>query len=404
MTATCATVPAEHTLRTRLQEILESEFTSGTGIEVLENGDQIFPSMLEAIENAEHSICFLTYVYWEGEIAELFANTLARKAGEGVKCYVLLDAFGSQRMHQEWLDLMRKAGVTICRYNPFSWSGIFEYQHRMHRKILTCDETVGFVGGVGVAEEWSGHAQDPEHWHDFHFRIQGPIVADLVDAFTENWTSPRTEPRNESAPDCFSEDSPNQPDGHTHDAILLTSSPKQRTSEALDAYKLLFAGAKHRIRITSAYLIPDKEMMRLIRQVRDRGVKMEIIIPGEFNDSTLAQIRTRSRWKKLLKMGVRLHIYRKTMCHAKVLIVDDEWVSIGSINFDLLSLKLNEEANLIVHSKNFANEMLSHFEKDRKVADELTLEEHQKRGLLAKLAEVLVAAIPAPWWTNSADY
>ena len=185
---------------------------------------------------------------------------------------------------------------------------------------------------------------------------------------------------------------------------MLMSSPKQKESEAFEAYRLLFQSAKRSIKIITAYLIPDTQIILMLEDAIKRGVEIEIVMPGRHNDSKIAQIRSRSRWEQLLKMGVKLYRYEKTMIHAKALMIDDRWVSIGSINFDLLSLRLNEEANLIVDSPQFAEQMQVIFQKDKAIAKELNLEDHRQRSGWEKVAEFFVRRIPAPWWVDDANY
>lgn len=181
------------TLCSRLERIIGNEFTSGNTVDLLQDGDEIFPAMLHAIENAEISIRFLTYVYWRGEIAERFADAIAERSRSGVACWVLLDAYGSLKMRNRLRRKMEEAGAYVALYNRLSLSRIAEYQHRTHRKILVCDGDVGFIGGVGIAEEWTGHAQDSDHWHDYHFRVTGSAVEGLAETFDEDWNSPRVQ-------------------------------------------------------------------------------------------------------------------------------------------------------------------------------------------------------------------
>jgi len=398
-----------------LAQVAGAEPSHGNSLEILENGDEIFPSMLKAISVAKRSVKLLTYVYWEGEIAVRFANALARKAEEGVDCQLLLDAHGSLRMRKSLLDRMQEAGVVVAKYNPFDWKHILRYQHRTHRKILVCDSAVGFIGGVGIADEWQGNARSPDEWHDFHFRVTGPAVASLARAFRDNWESPWTKLRGDDSlpPDLPFEPAPDRtvPPSLKSDETLdditllpLTSAPSNSNSRAQECFKILVRSARRRLRITTAYLIPDRMMIDLLVRRAREGLEIEIVMPGQINDSCLAQSRSRSRWGELVAAGIRLYCYQPTMCHAKSVIVDDSFTTVGSINFDLLSFRLNEEANLIVHSEMFTAQMIEKFEADRACSQLVTAEWLENRNLFMRLKERVSNALPLPWWPNAADY
>ncbi|MDF1656258.1 MAG: phospholipase D-like domain-containing protein [Verrucomicrobiales bacterium] len=402
-------------MRETLSKIVGEPWTEGNRIFVLENGDQIFPAMLAAIEKAKIDIQFLTYVYWQGEIAEQFAERLAAKARDGVTCHVLIDAHGGARVGKHLLDMMEEAGVILAKYNPFRPLSPLKYQHRTHRKILTCDSEVGFIGGVGIADEWKGDARNPDERHEFHFQIEGPAVNSLSLAFRENWLSKWTYLRSGDHPaemipfDPGADEYFQRPDDHAgfHDSarmLPLLSSPLAAESEAGDAYRALIESAKESIRITSAYLIPDTEMIALLRRAQMRGVRVELVIPGPHRDSWLAQSRSRAVWEKLLEAGVTIHLYQPTMCHAKVTIIDNHFVTVGSINFDLLSFRLNEEANVIVDSESFASLMISKFEHDKARSKELKPETHAERSGWLRFKEKLSCLFPLPYWTEGCNY
>lgn len=415
---TLATAPPRPVSRlcSRLESIVGREFTSGNTVDLLQDGDEIFPAMLEAIREAETSIRFLTYVYWDGEIAEQFADAIAERAAAGVTCHVLLDAFGSKKMRADVRGKMQDAGAHVALYNRFSFSRIAEYQHRTHRKILVCDGNVGFIGGVGIADEWSGHAQDKDHWHEYHFRVAGPVVRGLSDTFDDDWNSPRVQRSTEHSP--ISEktsDEPVDPDEISLSAdstatfegmevLPFYSTPYRKESEALDAFTTLVGSAESRIRIVTAYFIPHKEMLEQLGSAVDRGVDVEIIVPGGHCDSWLARRASQEKWESVLERGVRIYEYLPTMCHAKAAIFDDDMVTVGSINFDLLSLCLNDEANIVVRSKEFAAEMNRQWLADKARCREVSAEEWRERSVWNRIGEKIAEKFPLPWWGSSSNY
>lgn len=403
-------------LCSRLENIIGSKFTSGNTVDLLQDGDEIFPAMLEAIKNAEVSIRFLTYVYWEGDIAEKFADAIAERAEAGVTCHVLLDAYGSKRMRPDVRGKMKEAGAHLALYNRFSIARIAEYQHRTHRKILVCDGDVGFIGGVGIADEWTGHAQDADHWHDYHFRITGPAVTGLAETFDDDWNSHRvlraTDDR--PIPDHIDTD-PIEPEEiqleaestatlEDMDVLPFYSTPHSKESEAFDAFMAMVEEAQESIRIITAYFIPQEKMLEALGDAAERGVDVEIIVPGGHCDSWLARRSSQAKWAYVLNRGVRIYEYTPTMCHAKAAIFDDSIVTVGSINFDLLSLCLNDEANIIVRSERFAAEMTRQWMDDKEKCTEITAEEWGERSVWNRIGERIAAKFPLPWWGSSSNY
>jgi cardiolipin synthase len=168
--------------------LLGPALTHGNRVETLLNGDQIFGAMLKDIRRARKTITFETYIYWSGDIGTAFSEALSERARNGVKVHVLLDWLGSQKMDEAALASMRKAGVEVERYHPVKWVHAERFNNRTHRKLLVVDGVIGFTGGVGIADKWSGNAQDPDHWRDTHYRVEGPVVAQMQATFMDNWT------------------------------------------------------------------------------------------------------------------------------------------------------------------------------------------------------------------------
>lgn len=178
---------ADPQFKRAMSVLLGPQVVDGNRYEALLNGDRIFPAMLEAIRGARQSITFETYIYWSGDIGAEFARALAERARAGVKVHVLLDWVGSQKIDEEFLRSMREAGVQVQQFHKPSWWDIARMNNRTHRKLLVVDGQVGFTGGVGIAPEWAGNAQDPEHWRDSHFKVEGPVVAQMQAVFMDNW-------------------------------------------------------------------------------------------------------------------------------------------------------------------------------------------------------------------------
>lgn len=367
--------------------LLSPAMLGGNRITSLTNGDAFFPAMLNAIGSAQHSVTFETFIYWQGEIGRQFADALIDRARAGVKVHVLLDWLGTKKMDPQSMQSMKDAGVEVERYHPLRWYNIRRVNNRTHRKLLVVDGTVGFTGGAGIADLWLGCAQDPDHWRDSHFKIEGPVVAQCQSAFMDNWLKTRS--RVLQSREYFPEVAP----AGSHRAQVFMSSPSEGSESARLMYLLSIASATESIRIASAYFVPDDLSVRTLVDARRRGVTVEIIIPGEHIDTEVTRRASRSRWGPLLEAGAVIYEYQPTMYHCKVLIVDDRWTSIGSANFDNRSFRLNDEANLNVYDADFAHEQSDVFERDKEQSRRVTLEEWRHRPWPEKLHDRLAGLL-----------
>lgn len=361
--------------------LLGPAVVDGNRVVTLRNGDQIFPAMLEAIRGATRTVCFETYIYWSGDVGQMFADALSERARAGVQVHVLLDWVGSGKAKQEYLDEMKNAGVEVEKYHPLHWYNLSRINNRTHRKILVVDGRVGFTGGVGIADKWAGNAQDPDHWRDTHFRLEGPAVAQMQAAFMDNWMKTRSEVLH--GEEYFP---PLSPVG-TSLAQVFKSSPREGSESVRLMYLLSIASARRRILIANSYFVPDDLSVETLVKARQRGVDVEIIVPGTKIDSELTRKASRSRWGDLLQAGVEIYEYQPTMFHCKVMVVDDLWVSVGSTNFDNRSFRLNDEENLNVYDADFAREQVRDFEADRAKAHHVTYPEWKARPLSEKILE-----------------
>lgn len=271
----------------------------GNRVATLLNGDQIFPAMLEAIRGAKETIDFETYIYWSGTVGKEFADALSERARAGVRVHVLLDWVGSGKAKDEYLDEMRKAGVEVEKYHPLKWYHLARINNRTHRKLLIVDGKVGFTGGVGIADKWSGNAQDPDHWRDSHFRLEGPAVAQMQASFMDNWM--KTQSKVLHGEDYFPRLEPVGSSG----AQVFKSSPREGSESVRLMYLLSIASARRRLLIANSYFVPDDLSVEALVAARERGVDVEIIVPGTKIDSELTRKASRSRWEIFSRRGSR---------------------------------------------------------------------------------------------------
>ncbi|WP_310091568.1 phospholipase D-like domain-containing protein [Pseudoxanthomonas sacheonensis] len=370
--------------RREMSVMLGPTILPGNRVKSLQNGDQIFPAMLEAIGAARTSITFETYIYWSGEVGKQFTAALSERAKAGIPVNVIIDWAGSIKMDDELLDQMRGAGVRIHRYRPLHWYTLGRINNRTHRKLLVVDGRIGFTGGVGVADQWSGHAQDPDHWRDSHFRIEGPAVAQMQAAFNDNWIKTTGEVLN--GPAYFPE---LQSVGDV-DAHLFIASPSGGSESMHLMYLMAIAASEQSIDLAASYFVPDQLIVQALLVARKRGVRIRILLPGAHIDSDAVRLASRAGWEDLLLAGIEMSEYQPTMLHTKMLIVDRKLVSVGSTNFDIRSFRLNDEASLNLYDPAFAEEMAAVFENDLRHSTLYTHQMWQQRPLKEKLMEKFV--------------
>ena len=369
--------------RRAMSHLLGPPIVPGNRVTTLLNGDQSFPAMLEAIRSARHSITLEAYIFWPGTVGTTFAAALAERARAGVATHLILDGLGSQKLGDELIEGMRRAGVQVVTFRPVRWYTLDRVNHRTHRKLLVVDGRVGFTGGLGIADLYQGHAQDKDHWRDGQFRVEGPVVGQLQAAFLDNWIE--TGGALLDGTDYF----PPLDSAGSAWAQAVHSSPGGGTENLRLMYLLAIASAGRTIRIANPYFVPNTLAVEMLVAARRRGVEVEILVPGPITDAGLVRRASRRKWGPLLEAGVRIYEYQPTMYHNKLMVVDDYWVSVGSTNFDNRSFRLNDEANLNVLDGAFAREQAEVFAQDRARSREVTLEAWRGRPITERLEEMV---------------
>jgi cardiolipin synthase A/B len=366
---------------------LGPSIVGGNDVKALFNGDEIFPSMLAAIAGAKKTITMETYIYWAGEIGTKFAVALSERARAGVKVHVLIDWVGSSRMDKQSEAMMKQAGVDFQIYRPLSWYNLGRVNKRTHRKLLVVDGRIGFTGGVGIAEFWTGNAEDSTHWRDTHFRVEGPVVAQMQAAFMDNWISATG---NVLHGDAYF---PTLAPVGTLAAQLFYSSPTSGAESMQLMYLLAITAAERTIHLSSAYFVPDSLTSEALTAALKRGVKVQIITPGKFMDRKIVRGASRSRWGSILAAGAEMYEYGPTMYHTKMFVVDELLVSVGSTNWDPRSFGLNDEANLNVYDAGFAHLQMEAFGQDLAKSHRVTLAEWSARPWHEKFVEKLASLL-----------
>jgi cardiolipin synthase len=367
--------------------LLGPPILGGNRFQELRNGDEIFPSMLAAIRGARRSINFETYIYWSGDIGKAFADALSERARAGVKVRVLLDWLGSQKIDPRLIAEMKSNGVQVERYHALRWYNLARLNNRTHRKILVVDGRIGFTGGVGIAPEWTGHAQDEDHWRDTHFRLEGPAVAQMQAVFLDNWIKTTGEVLHG---DAYFPALPPIGDGYAQ--VFMSSAAGGSESMHL-MYLLAITAAQRSIYLSMAYFVPDELAVKALRDALARGVKVQVIAPGPITDTETVRKASRARWGELLQAGAEFYEYQPTMYHCKVIVIDGFMTSVGSTNFDNRSFRLNDEANLNIYDRAFAERQIEVFRADLAKSKRVTYAQWQNRPWTEKALEWVASTL-----------
>ncbi len=361
--------------------------TSGNRLELLENGDAIFPAMLAAISSARETVNFEAYIFWSGEVGTRFRDALADRAAHGVAVRVLLDAVGSPRgsLKASDVDTLRRAGCRVEFFHSTKPWMLWVVNHRNHRRVLVVDGTVGFTGGVGFADQWRGDADSREHWRDTQVCVEGPAVRGLQRAFQENWSEATGEPL------VGAEFFPALPQIASTSVAVVPSSPLAAMSGAGRVYAISLAAAVKEIWIANSYFLPDETTAGLLIAAVKRGVDVRVMIPSDEQDDVPAtKAAGRSSFGPLLEGGVKFFEYQPTMFHLKTMVVDGIFSTVGSANFDDRSFHLNEEVNLFVYDAAFAGLMKERYLRDESRCRPYTTATWKARSLRKRVTEWLV--------------
>ncbi|WP_414662011.1 phospholipase D-like domain-containing protein [Horticoccus sp. 23ND18S-11] len=370
--------PADPAFSHTLGPLLGADFSPDNSVEVLLNGDGIFPPMLDAIRAAKKSITLETYIWAPGQISDRFIAALVERARNGVHVKILVDGMGTLKFKREDGAILRDAGVEFVTYGRKHWYEIKpNINHRTHRKILVVDGKVGFTGGMCIDDKWSGNGDTKDVWRDTGVKVQGPVVRELQATFAANWL--QTTGELITGPDYF----PPLPPVGPSLAQCYKSGPGENAENARISYLLAIASARKSIRIAHAYFVPDDLANTMLLAAIRRGVTIDVIVPA-INDSRFGRAASRSRWGPLLAAGANFHQFLPALFHTKIMIVDDTFVTVGSVNFDNRSFAINDEMNLNVIDPGVAQAFLRSFEQDTINSKPLTREEFEGRSFLIK--------------------
>ena len=355
----------------------------GNDVRILVNGNDTYPPLWEDLRGAEQSITLQTYFCKPGRMADTLAEIICERARAGVRVLFLFDAFGAQGLSDEYLDKLRDAGVRVASFRPVHWYSLHKAQHRSHIRVVVVDGRIGYTGGFGIDDNWYGDGHSTDQWRDTNVRFIGPAVAQLQATFAAGWVEATGEL---ITGDVFFPTEPTFADSG-HLAALFHAAPTIGSTPAGRFVALTISGAKQRLYITNSYFVPDDDIVEMLIRAARRGVDVRVLTAGEKTDVRITRWAGRGRYQKLLEGGVRVYEYLPAMMHAKTLVADSSWSSVGTMNFDNRSMVFNDESNLLVLDSTIGTTMDSLFHDDLRSSREITLERFERRGVLAKGVE-----------------
>jgi len=389
----CSTVPVHRTLPPMnlgepsffptLEAHAQAPIVGGNRLKLLLNGEQIYPAILGAIRQARSTITYAQYSYEDGQIARELAQALAERCRAGVRAHVLLDSVGTVAMPREYVELMSEDGCEVVSFRPIGPFGLGRANNRNHRRILVVDGRIGFTGGSGVSSKWMGNGRVAGHWRDTDVQIEGPVVEYLQGAFAENWV----EATGAVIGGAEYFPAPRTVKGRTH-AQIIRSGPQGGGYAMYTTFLLALSSARRSIKVTNPYVLLDEQMVETLILAARRGVQITFLVPG-VSDHPLVRHAGRRQFGRLLEAGIEIHEYTAALLHAKTIVIDGIWATVGSTNLDHRSFKLNDELNVVAYDTEFAAQLEKVFQEDLRYAQRIDLETWRNRSVRGRVFELL---------------
>lgn len=368
----------------RVMELLtQVDVQPGNRAEVFINGDETYPRLWADLRAATRSITMQMYYAMPGRMADEMQALLVERARAGVQVYFLSDAFGAQDLPEEWFEKLEAGGVKVASFRPVHWYSLDKASNRSHIRVVVVDGRVGYTGGFGLGDKWYGNGRVKDQWRDTNVRFEGPSVMQHQATFIAAWA--------EATGDLMTGDLLLPPDGFQHDGPMVAGaqhlSPTTGSTPAERFLALTIASARERLYISNSYFVPDDDFRRMLIEAAKRGVDVRILTTSEETDVRTTWYAGRRRYEQLLAGGVRIYEYQPTMIHAKTIVVDGRWSSIGTMNFDNRSLVFNDETNFVALDADLGRRMEEIFVEDLRYSKEIVLDEFRRRSLKSKLFE-----------------
>ena len=370
-----------------MEAYTSAPIVGGNRVELLLNGDEIFPALLASIRGARHSITYAQYFFQDGPVAREVIDALAERCRAGVSVHVLLDGVGTMKMPRALTQELERATCHVRVFRPLGRLSLVRANHRNHRRILVVDGRVGFTGGSGVSSKWMGDGRTADHWRETDARVEGPAVAHLQAAFVGSWLAVTGEML--AGDRYFLARAASTGNAR---AQVVKSSPEEGGDAMYRLFLLAAASARRSILLTNPYFLPDDELTAALVRAVARGVSVKVLVPGVV-DHELVRQASRAEFGDLLQAGIQIYEYRAALLHAKTMVVDGVWATVGSTNLDNRSFALNDELNLVIHDALVARRLEQAFHDDLEYAARVRYDDWAQRPLRDRLAELLTVPI-----------
>jgi len=364
-----------HVIESTCHTMLET----GNLVEILTNGTEFYPAMLEAIRSARETINMECYIFHMGDVAQQFIDALVERARQGVRVTIVMDSIGSFGAFHRAAQPLTAAGCRVERYQRLSWYRLGRMNNRTHRELLTVDGRVAFIGGAGIADWWAQPHKGKPPWRDMMARIHGPIVADVQGVLAENWLECCGEIL--TGEEYFKQNRSQEGTA----AFVIKSSPSDRSTVSRVLFQMLIEAANERVLIATPYFLPDKAFRQALKRTAERGVRIAVIVPGRLTDQKWVRLASRRMYGQLLESGLHIYEYDRGMTHVKALLVDDLWAVIGTTNVDNRSFEHNDEVNLAARDRGVVTRIQHDLDNDLANCHKETLEHWRHRPLWEKL-------------------
>ena len=364
-----------------LSHLVNGPIERGGSVQVLDNGDEFLPSLLRDIRAARTTINILVYVWKDGRMADQVLDALIERQRNGVQVRLLLDGFGGDDAGERF-DALAAAGGRVSTFRSPTLTSWMRVHRRNHRRSLVIDSQVGYVGGMAIADQWLGNAQDPEHWRDMMFRVTGPMARRLQSAFVGSWVSASGEIVVEPP------ETAHAPAAGVERFIHHVNSPADDDQSMAYFYLLPILAARTSIHLTTPYFIPDEPLKNALRDKARAGVDVRVLVPGKHTDHVLTRFTGQNSYDDLLEAGVKIYEYQPTFIHAKVAIVDGEWSIIGSPNLNTRSRRLDEENAMAILDRGLGADLERRYEADLRRSSAIDLGSWRRRSPLLRLVQL----------------
>jgi len=374
---------------TSLSHLVNASLEQGGTVSILNNGDEFVPALIKAIDHAKKTINFSVYIWSDGMVSKQVLNALVRASSRNVAVRILLDDFGSKDVAFWKFSDLKRAGGRVERFRSVQFGKLTRLHRRDHRRAIVIDGKIGFTGGMAVKDTWLGHAEDPEHWRDMMFKVNGPLARSLQAAFVSSWAGSSGEIL--AGPDIYPD--ADQPAAGVERFIHLVNSPAADVYSMAAFFILPILAARESIFIVTPYFIPDTPLQSVLVKKAQQGVEVKLLLPGRHIDNTLVWLSARANYEELLKAGVKIYEYAPTFIHSKFMVVDRKWSIIGSANLDYRSRQLDEENAFGILDRGLANQLVTVFRGDVAHANEIKLDEWHRRNVFLKMVQHLAQVL-----------